>query len=193
MDDAKTYAEQATIERIVAETSAHVPVPIVIKLATDAEKTLADGSALWRKPKSAIKDEEYAEFYHLVGGHFDDPALTIHYRAEGRNEYSVLLFVPSMKPFDLFEPDRKGRIKLYVRRVFITDEATILPAWLRFVRGVDRFGGPAAQHLARDAAEEPDARGDRQGGHQPRADRSRQARQRRQGALREDLGGLRAR
>jgi molecular chaperone HtpG len=62
--------------------------------------------------------------------------LTVHYRAEGRHEYSVLLFVPSLKPFDLFDPSRKGRIKLYVRRVFITDEAEILPAWLRFVRGV---------------------------------------------------------
>jgi molecular chaperone HtpG len=135
-DDAKEYAEEATIERVVAATSAHVPVPIVLKLGDGAaEKTLADGSALWRKPKASVTAEEYAEFYRLVGG-FDDPALTVHYRAEGRHEYSVLLFVPSMKPFDLFDPSRKGRIKLYVRRVFITDEAEILPAWLRFVRGV---------------------------------------------------------
>ena len=84
----------------------------------------------------ASRAEEYKEFYGHISGQFDDPALTIHYRAEGRHEYSVLLFVPSMKPFDLFDPDRKGRIKLYVRRVFITDEAEILPPWLRFARGV---------------------------------------------------------
>ena len=136
-DDAKTYAEPATLERVVAEYSAHVPVPIVLKIADGtAEKTLADGSALWRKPKSAVTKEEYAEFYGHVGGQFDEPALTIHYRAEGRHEYSVLLFVPSMKPFDLFDADRKGHVKLYVRRVFITNEARILPLWLRFVRGV---------------------------------------------------------
>lgn len=138
VDDAKDYAEQATIERVVAAYSAHVPVPIVLKVggAGEAEKTLADGSALWRKPKSQVGKEEYAEFYGHVSGQYDEPALTIHYRAEGRSEYSVLLFVPSMKPFDLFSPERKGRIKLYVRRVFITDDADILPAWLRFVRGV---------------------------------------------------------
>ncbi len=88
------------------------------------------------RPKSSVTAEEYAEFYGHVSGQFDEPALTVHYRAEGRHEYSVLLFVPSMKPFDLFDPDRRGRVKLYVRRVFITDEAQILPAWLRFVRGV---------------------------------------------------------
>jgi molecular chaperone HtpG len=136
-DDAKAYAEQETLERVVAEYSSHVPVPIVLKLADGtAEKTLGDGSALWRKPKSTVTKAEYAEFYGLVGGQFDEPALTIHYRAEGRNEYAVLLFVPSLKPFDLFDPERHGRIKLYVRRVFITDEARILPAWLRFMRGV---------------------------------------------------------
>ncbi len=137
MDDARTYAEQATIERVVAEYSAHVPVPIVLKVGDGAgEKTLADGSALWRKPKASVTEAEYAEFYGHVSHQYDEPALTIHYRAEGRNEYSVLLFVPSMKPFDLFDPARRGRIKLYVKRVFITDEAEILPPWLRFVRGV---------------------------------------------------------
>ena len=137
LEDAKTYADQATIERVVAEYSAHVPVPIVLKLGNGAgEKTLADGAALWRKPKSTVTPAEYAEFYAHVGGQYDEPALTVHYRAEGRNEYSVLLFVPSTKPFDLFDPERKARIKLYVRRVFITDEAVILPPWLRFVRGI---------------------------------------------------------
>jgi len=130
------YAETETIERIVTAYSAHVPVPIVLKLADGTEEELADGSALWRKPKSAVTEAEYKEFYGHVGGRFDDPAVTIHYRAEGRTEYSVLLYVPSARPFDLFEPERRGKVKLYVRRVFITDEAEILPPWLRFVRGV---------------------------------------------------------
>jgi len=141
------YATPATLERIVRAYSAHVPVPIVLVGATPAEteegdaeatteRQLADGTALWTKSKSEVSAEEYAEFYGHVSGQFDEPALTLHYRAEGRHEYSVLIFLPSMKPFDLFDPDRKGRVKLYVRRVFIADDADLLPAWLRFARGV---------------------------------------------------------
>jgi molecular chaperone HtpG len=135
-DEAADYAEPATVERIVRAYSSHVPVPIRLKAEGAEEKTLADGSALWLKPKASVTPEEYREFYGHVGGLFDEPAATIHFRAEGRTEYSALLFVPSMKPFDLFDPERRGRLKLYVRRVFITDEAKILPPWLRFVRGV---------------------------------------------------------
>ncbi|ODN70281.1 molecular chaperone HtpG [Methylobrevis pamukkalensis] len=135
--DAATYAEAATVERIVREYSAHVPVPIVLRTAGEDElRELTDGAALWVKPKSAVTPEEYKDFYGHVGGMWDEPALTVHYRAEGRHEYSVLLFVPSSKPFDLFDPDRRGRVKLYVRRVFIADDAELLPAWLRFLRGV---------------------------------------------------------
>ncbi len=135
-EEAKTFAEASTIERVVAAHSAHVPVPIMLTVADGTVKELTDGSALWRKPKAEIDAKAYAEFYSHVSGQYDEPAVTLHFRAEGRQEYSALLFVPSMKPFDLFDPARKGRIKLYVRRVFITDEANILPAWLRFVRGV---------------------------------------------------------
>ena len=71
-----------------------------------------------------------------MAGQFDEPALTVHFRAEGRHEYTVLAFVPASKPFDLFDPDRHGRMKLYVRRVFITDDTEILPGYLRFVRGL---------------------------------------------------------
>ena len=78
--------------------------------------------------------EEYAEFYRGLSGQFDEPALTIHWRAEGRHEYTVLAFVPGSRPFDLFDPSRKGRDKLYVRRVLITQDADLLPGWLRFVR-----------------------------------------------------------
>lgn len=141
-EDAASYARPATIERIVRAYSAHVPVPItlVVPPAEDGTQSeprrLADGTALWTRSKSEIGEEEYREFYGHVSGQFDEPAMTVHYRAEGRHEYSVLLFVPSMKPFDLFDPDRKGRVKLYVRRVFIADDVDLLPAWLRFVRGV---------------------------------------------------------
>ncbi|MDF0546334.1 molecular chaperone HtpG [Sphingobium sp. H39-3-25] len=138
LDDAKTYAERYTVERIVKAQSGHVPVPIFIKeLGSDEEeRQVADGAALWTKAKSDISEEDYADFYRSVAGQFDKPALTLHYRAEGRHEYSVLTFIPETKPFDLFDPDRKGRIKLYVRRVFITDESEILPRYLRFVRGL---------------------------------------------------------
>ena len=141
-DDAASYARPATIERIVRAYSAHVPVPITLVTPPEGDgkasepRRLADGTALWTRSKSEIGEEEYREFYGHVSGQFDEPAMTVHYRAEGRHEYSVLLFVPSMKPFDLFDPDRKGRVKLYVRRVFIADDVDLLPAWLRFVRGV---------------------------------------------------------
>jgi molecular chaperone HtpG len=97
---------------------------------------IADGAALWTKPKSEISAADYTDFYRSVAGQFDEPAVTVHFRAEGRQEYTALAFIPGSRPFDLFDPDRKGRIKLYVKRVFITDEAEILPRYLRFVRGL---------------------------------------------------------
>ena len=137
MDDAKTYAERWTLERIVKEQSGHVPVPIVLVEKPGAEPaTLADGAALWTRPKSEISKEEYTDFYRSVAGQYDEPAATIHFRAEGRHEYTALAFVPGARPFDLFDADRKGRIKLYVKRVFITDEAELMPRYLRFVRGI---------------------------------------------------------
>jgi molecular chaperone HtpG len=136
-EDAKAFAERHTVEQAVKAHSGHTPVPIFLKEKPDAEPAqIADGAALWTRPKSAITAEEYTDFYRTVAGQFDEPALTVHYRAEGLHEYSVLAFVPQTKPFDLFDPDRAGRIKLYVRRVFITDEAPVLPRWLRFVRGL---------------------------------------------------------
>lgn len=135
-DEGRTYADRATIERIVETYSAHVPVPIRFLEPGKDAAPLSDGSALWAKPKSEITPEAYKEFYGNVSGQWDEPALTLHYRAEGRHEYSVLMFVPSMKPFDLFDPARKGHVKLYVRRVFIADDVDLLPHWLRFARGV---------------------------------------------------------
>jgi molecular chaperone HtpG len=89
-----------------------------------------------RLAHSAITAADYTDFYRSVAGQFDEPGLTVHFRAGGRHEYSVLAFVPGTRPFDLLDPDRKGRIRLYVKRVFITDEAEILPRYLRFVRGL---------------------------------------------------------
>ena len=137
MEDAKSYTERYKIERIVKAQSGHVPVPISIVEKPGAEPAeIADGAALWTKPKAEIKPEEYTDFYRSVAGQFDEPALTVHFRAEGRHEYTALAFVPGTRPFDLFDPDRKGRMKLYVKRVFITDDAEILPRYLRFVRGL---------------------------------------------------------
>ena len=136
-DDATQYTERHTVERIVRAQSGHVPVPIALIEKPDAQPgDITDGSALWTRPKSDISAEDYTDFYRSLAGQFDQPALTLHYRAEGKHEYNVLAFVPESRPFDLFDPDRKGRMKLYVRRVFITDEAELLPRYLRFVRGL---------------------------------------------------------
>jgi molecular chaperone HtpG len=137
MEDAKSYAERFTVERLVKAQSGHVPVPIaIVDKPGAAAAEITDGAALWAKPKAEITPADYIDFYRSIAGQFDEPAATVHFRAEGRQDYTTLLFVPGARPFDLFDPDRKGRIKLYVKRVFITDEAEILPRYLRFVRGV---------------------------------------------------------
>jgi molecular chaperone HtpG len=126
-----------TIERLIKAKSGHVPVPIVIVEKVGAAPTeITDGAALWAKPKSEITGADYTDFYRSIAGQLDEPALTIHFHAEGRQDYTTLFFVPGSRPFDLFDPDRKGRIKLYVKRIFITDDAEILPRYLRFVRGL---------------------------------------------------------
>jgi molecular chaperone HtpG len=135
-EDAGEYLEPMRIQQIVKTYSDHIALPIVL-VADGKEETLNAASALWMRPKSEIAAEQYREFYHHVGHAGDEPALTLHWRAEGKIEYTALLFVPTMKPFDLFDPLRKHRLKLYVRRVFITDDCQeLLPSWLRFVRGI---------------------------------------------------------
>lgn len=137
MEDAAGYTEPYRLENLVKSQSGHVPVPVSLVARPGEEaRALADGTALWIKPKSEIKPEDYTDFYRGVSGQYDEPAATIHFRAEGRHEYSVLAFVPGARPFDLFDQDRKGRMKLYVRRVFITDDADLVPRYLRFVRGL---------------------------------------------------------
>lgn len=137
MEDAASCTEPYRLERLVRSHSGHVPVPIKLVEKPGAEpREIADGTALWVKPKSEIKPEEYTDFYRSVAGQYDEPAATIHFRAEGRQEYNVLAFIPGSRPFDLFDPDRSGHMKLYVRRVFITDDAELVPRYLRFVRGI---------------------------------------------------------
>jgi molecular chaperone HtpG len=137
LEDAKKYAERATVEPLIKAQSGHVPVPIALVEKPGVEAAeVTDGAALWTKPKADIKPADYTDFYRSIAMAFDEPALTVHFRAEGRHDYTTLLFVPSSRPFDLFDPDRSGRVKLYVKRVFITDDAEILPRYLRFVRGL---------------------------------------------------------
>src|SRR5262245_21904468 len=132
-EDAKRYLEGAEIERIYSD---HILFPIELRTADGTLRQINEASALWQRAKSEVKPEEYKKSYQVLAGAFDEPALTLHYRAEGRLSYAVLLFAPSRRPFDLFGPERKGHVKLYVRRVYITDDADLLPPYLRFVRGV---------------------------------------------------------
>ena len=132
--DQKEYLDPVRLRQVIKTYSDHIAVPI--RLAEE-EGSINAASALWSRPRSDISDEQYKEFYHHVAHNFDDPWLRLHFKVEGVIEYTGLLFVPSSKPFDLFHPDRKGRIKLYVRRVFITDDCEeLLPAYLRFLLGV---------------------------------------------------------
>jgi molecular chaperone HtpG len=133
--ESQEFLDAWRVERIIRDHSGAVAVPVDFVDKPGAEpKRLADGAAIWAKPKSEVKPEDYTEFYRGLSGQFDEPALTLHWRAEGRHEYTVLAFIPGSRPFDLFDPSRKGRNKLYVRRVLITEDADVLPGWLRFVR-----------------------------------------------------------
>ncbi|RXH40894.1 molecular chaperone HtpG [Bradyrhizobium zhanjiangense] len=135
-DDAKKYLETYEIERIVGAYSDNILFPIELVPGEGEPRQINSASALWQRSKSELTADDYKKAYQQIASAFDDPAMTLHYRAEGRYSYAVLLFAPSTKPFDLFEPNRKGRVKLYVRRVFITDDADLLPGYLRFIRGV---------------------------------------------------------
>ena len=136
-DDALDYLETWKIESVVKTYSDHITHPIM--LAADGDepaKQINSASAIWMQPKTQVTPEQHKEFFGQLSHSDDTPALTIHYRAEGKQEYNVLLYVPSERPLDLYDAERKGRQKLYVKRVFIADDAALLPAYLRFVRGV---------------------------------------------------------
>ena len=121
---------------IITRYSDHIGLPI--RLEDDRKtETVNVASALWTRPKSKITEDQYKEFYRHVAHGFDEPWLTLHMRAEGKIQYTGLLFIPGTRPFDLFEPDRKTHVRLYVQRVFITEDCEgLLPPYLRFLRGV---------------------------------------------------------
>ncbi|MCG8490469.1 MAG: molecular chaperone HtpG [Sneathiellales bacterium] len=138
-EDASEYLEASRVQSVIKTYADHIALPVILKTGDEEGdgETVNAASALWTRPKSEITDEQYKEFYHHVGQAFDDPWITLHSRVEGVIEYSLLLFVPGQPPFDLFNAERKSNLKLYVKRVFITDECEeLIPPYLRFLRGV---------------------------------------------------------
>ncbi len=136
-DDAKDYLQAAELRRIVKTYSDHIGIPITLVKPDEQGETLNTAGALWTRPKSEISDDQYREFYHHAAHAFDEPWHRLHFKAEGAMEYTGLLFIPSTKPLNLFDPERRNEVKLYVKRVFITDDCrAILPPYLRFMRGI---------------------------------------------------------
>ncbi len=128
------FLDEANLRDIIHRYSDHIALPILLG---DDETPVNKASALWLRSKADITDEQYKEFYHHVAHAFEDPQLTLHWKAEGKIEYTGLLFVPGMRPYDLYDPRRRHGVKLYVKRVFITDEAEgLIPPYLRFLRGI---------------------------------------------------------
>ena len=135
--DAKNYCESAQIETLIKKYSDHIQVPVKIKETDGESQQVNSATALWTKQSQDISKEEYKDFYNSNFTTFDDPFLTLHNKSEGTLEFTNLLFVPTQAPFDLFEPERKTNISLYINRVFITDEIQdVIPTWLRFVKGI---------------------------------------------------------
>jgi molecular chaperone HtpG len=133
--DAQEFLDPVRLEEIVRRWADHITVPVTIH--RDGKDLPAnEGTALWRKPKSEVSEQSYNEFYRHLGHLFDKPWATLHWRAEGMLDYTALLFIPGSRPFDLLQNERQSRLRLHIKRMFITDEAELLPPWLRFVQGV---------------------------------------------------------
>lgn len=139
-DDAEEYLDKSRLQHIVKRYSDHIAIPVVLLDQGEEkqdEERLNTASALWSRSKSEITEEEHKEFYRHVSHSFDAPLETLHWKAEGVIEYTGLLYIPESRPFDIFNPERKHGVKLYVRRVFITDDCKgLVPEYLRFLRGV---------------------------------------------------------
>ena len=138
-DKDKEFLDPAKIETIVKKYSDHIAQQVTLKATKkdEEDKVLNNASALWTRQKKDITEDQYKEFYHHVGMAYDDPWLTLHNKAEGLISYTNLVFIPSNRPFDIFNPDRKANLKLYVKRVFITDDCEgLIPPYLRFVKGI---------------------------------------------------------
>jgi molecular chaperone HtpG len=133
--DAEDFLEPLRVKTIIRKWADHIAIPI--ELEEDGKfGAVTEGTALWRKPKADISQQDYAEFYRHLGHMFDEPWATIHWRAEGTLEFSALLFIPSSKPFMVVEENRDSKVRLHVKRMFITDDAKLLPSWLSFVTGI---------------------------------------------------------
>jgi molecular chaperone HtpG len=142
-EDESEFLEDFRLRGIIHKYSDHISLPIVMHKRddkgglTDELETVNKASALWTRAKSDISDDEYKEFYKHVGHDFDDPLLWLHNKVEGTQEYTTLFYVPKRAPFDMFDRDKRHGIKLYVKRVFIMDDAEqLMPNYLRFIRGV---------------------------------------------------------
>ncbi|HQU10276.1 MAG TPA: molecular chaperone HtpG [Acidiphilium sp.] len=133
--DADEFLEPVRLETILRKWADHVSVPVEIERDGKFQKA-NEGTALWRKRKADIEEKDYTDFYRHLGHMFDEPWATIHWSAEGTVEFSALLFIPGRSPFPVTEDDRESHVRLHVRRMFITDDAKLLPTWLRFVEGV---------------------------------------------------------
>lgn len=135
--DEKNYTDSIYLRQIIRTYSDHINYPIVLCLGKAGEETVNSASALWTRNKAEITPEQYKEFYHHVSKNFDEPWMMLHFKAEGSIEYTGLLYIPGTAPYDLFQPDRKQGLKLYVNRVFISEKVEeLLPSYLRFVRGI---------------------------------------------------------
>jgi len=134
--DAKEFLEPSRITHIVKMYSDHIGFPVTLA-GKEGDETLNAASAIWTRTPKDVTAEQYKEFYHHTAHAFDEPWITMHNRIEGVVSYTNLLFIPSVRPFDIFDPERKGHVKLFVNRVFITEQADgLLPPYLRFLRGV---------------------------------------------------------
>jgi molecular chaperone HtpG len=135
-DTEEEFLQEYRIESIVKKYSNHVPFKIYLQ-KEDKNEQINDGTALWRVSKSELKKDDYIEFYKQLGHDDSEPLLHIHTKAEGNLEYNTLFYIPSKAPFDLFKVDYEPGVKLYVKRVFITDDdKELLPTYLRFVKGI---------------------------------------------------------
>src|SRR6202451_2319101 len=149
-EEGKEYANSWKLREIIKKYSNHIAFPIFLtadksewdegekkSVKKRTTEQINSASAMWKRPKSELKDEDYKELYKTISGDWEDPMFWFHTKAEGTMEYTTLFFIPSKAPIDLYQAGYKPGVKLYVKRIFITDDAKeLLPTWLRFLRGI---------------------------------------------------------
>lgn len=170
-DDASEFLNGWKLKQLITKYSDHISLPILMEkeewkdgendqpgamVKTGEWETVNKASALWTRAKKDVTEEQYQEFYKAISNDYADPLTWSHNRVEGNTEYTQLLYIPGKAPFDLYHREKKAGVKLYVKRVFIMDDAeALLPGYLRFVKGGDRLGRPAAERQPRAAAGKP--------------------------------------